>query len=58
MYKKLLTITGLSLVVLAFIMYYPGLNIEMFGDYIAIIGWLVITSILASAYKLVKLITK
>jgi len=58
MYKKLLTITGLSLVALTFIIYYPGLNIEMFGDYIAIIGWLVIASILASAYKLVKLITK
>tara|TARA_Y100000401_G_scaffold28795_1_gene20956 strand:+ start:601 stop:777 length:177 start_codon:yes stop_codon:yes gene_type:complete len=58
MYKKLLTITGLSLVALAFIIYYPGLNIEMFGDYIAIIGWLIIASILASAYKFVKLITK
>ena len=56
--KKLLKITGLSILALAFIIHSPNLTIEMFGDYIAIIGWLVIASIIASAYKFVKLITK
>jgi len=56
MYKKLLKLTGLSLVVLTFIVHSPNLNIEMLGDYGAIIGWLVIASIVATIYKSGKFI--
>jgi len=58
MYKKLLTITGLSILSLVYITYKPNVDIEAFGDYMVVIGWLVIASIVASIYKLVKLITK
>lgn len=57
MYKKLLILTGLSILSLVYMTYKPNVDVEeMFGNYMAVIGWLVIASIIATIYKSGKFI--
>ena len=57
MYKKLLILTGLSILSLVYMTYKPNVDVEeVFGNYMAVIGWLVIASIVASIYKFGKFI--
>ena len=57
MYKKLLILTGLSILSLVYMTYKPNVDVEeMIGNYMAVIGWLVIASIIATIYKSGKFI--